>query len=56
MLDLEEVLELLGVLEEARDTLLITDHLTEVAQVFAQIRRISRKFGFEEPEGGSDAE
>ena len=54
-LDLDEALELLGALEEARDALMTTDHLAEVAVVFAQIQRLSRKLGFESPEGGPDA-
>lgn len=53
-LNLDEALELLGALEEARDALLTTDHLAEVAVLFAQVQRISRKLGFD-PEGGSDA-
>lgn len=54
-LDLGEALELLGAIEEARDALLTTDHFAEVAVVFAQIQRISRRLGLERPEGGPDA-
>lgn len=53
-LNLEEALELLGVLEEAGDALLTTDHLVEVAQLVDQIRRISRKLGLDEPGGGTN--
>jgi hypothetical protein len=51
-LDLDEALEVLAALEEARDALLTTDHLVEVAVVSAQVQRISHKLGFEDPEGG----
>lgn len=51
-LDLEEALELLAALEEARDALLTTDHLAEGAVVFAQIQLLSHKLGFQSPEGG----
>lgn len=53
-LDLEQALELLGALEEARDALMTTGHLTEAAVVVAQIQLLSRKLGFESPEGGPD--
>ena len=54
-LDLEEALELLEALEEARLALMTRDHLVEALQVFAQIQRISHTLGFDEPEGGNDA-
>ncbi len=54
-LSIEEALELLAVLEDVRDALLTTDHLVEVALAVAQIQRMSRKLGFDELEGGSDA-
>lgn len=50
---LEEALDLLAALEEARDALITTDHLAEAAQVEHQIRRLSRRLGFDEP-GGDD--
>jgi hypothetical protein len=50
---LEEALDLLAALEEARDALITTDHLTEAAQVEHQIQFLSRKLGFEES-GGDD--
>jgi len=48
-LGLEEALELLAALEEARDALLQTDHLAEVVVVETQIQRLSRKLGFDDP-------
>jgi hypothetical protein len=48
---LEEALDLLASLEEAGDALLTTDHLAEAAQVEHQIRILSRRLGFDEPEG-----
>ena len=54
-LSLEEALELLGVLEDARDALIQTNHLTEVALLSAQLLRINRKLGFPEVGGDDDA-
>jgi hypothetical protein len=51
--DLEEALELLAALEEARDTLRDTEHLTGVLTLEAQIQLLSRRLGFDD--GGSDA-
>jgi hypothetical protein len=51
--DLEEVLDLLAALEEARDTLRDTEHLTGVVALEAQIQLLSRRLGFDD--GGSDA-
>jgi len=48
---LEEALDLLAALEEARDALITTDHLAEAAQ--HQIQLLSRRLGFDEP-GGDD--
>ena len=50
---LEEALELLAALEEARDALITTDHLAEAAQVEHQVQLLSRRLGFDEP-GGQD--
>jgi hypothetical protein len=50
---LEEALDLLAALEEARDALITTDHLAEAAQTEHQIRLLSRRLGFDEP-GGDD--
>jgi hypothetical protein len=56
VLSLEEALELIGALEDARDALLITDHLVEVALVSNQLLRINRRLGFpDDDEGGDDA-
>jgi hypothetical protein len=49
---LEEALDLLAALEEARDAL-ITDHLAEAAQVEHQVQLLSRRLGFDES-GGQD--
>ena len=51
-LGLEEALDLLAALEEARDALIETDHLGEAAQVAHQIQSLSRRLGFDEPGGG----
>jgi hypothetical protein len=50
--DLEEALELLGALEDSRDILIDTDHLSVLSQVEHQIQGLSRKLGLDE--GGSD--
>jgi hypothetical protein len=46
VLNLQEALELVGALEDARDAVLITDHLVEVALVSNQLLRINRRIGF----------
>ncbi len=51
-LGLNEALDLLAALEDARDVLIDTDHLSVLAQVEHQIQAGSRKLGFEQ--GGSD--
>jgi len=50
---LEEALDLLAALEEARDALIVTDHLAEAAQVEHQVQLLSRRLGFDES-GGQD--
>jgi hypothetical protein len=52
-LGLEEALEMLAALEDARDVLVDTDHLSVLVQVEDQIQRVSRKLGFDQ--GGTDA-
>ena len=52
--DLEEALELLAALEDARDVLAESDHLAALAQVEHQVAELSRKLGFNQPPGGSD--
>lgn len=52
-LTLEQALDLLSALEDARDILVGTDHLSVLAQVEDQIQRLSRKLGFDQ--GGPDA-
>lgn len=48
---LEESLELLAALEDARDALADSDHLAVVAQVEHQAALLSRKLGFDQPGG-----
>ena len=45
---LEEALDLLAALEEARDALITTDHLAEAAQVEHQVQVLSHRLGFDE--------
>jgi hypothetical protein len=52
---LEDALELLGVLEDARDALTDSGHLAVVVAIEAQVRALSRRLEFEDPDGGSDA-
>jgi len=51
--DLEEALDLLAALEDARDALADTDHLAVLTQVEHEVTALSRTLGFDE--GGSDA-
>jgi hypothetical protein len=51
-LGLNEALDLLAALEDARDVLIDIDHLSVLAQVEHQIQVVSRKLRFEQ--GGSD--
>ena len=48
--DLEEALELLSVLEDASAAMTDSGHLSEVMTVEAQIRVLSRKLEFDDPE------
>jgi hypothetical protein len=48
---LDAALELLGALEDARDALTDSGHLTVVAEIEDQVRLLSRKLGFDDPEG-----
>ena len=50
-ISLDEALELLAALEDSRDVLIDTDHLSVVAQVVHQIRLLSSRLGFDQ--GGS---
>ena len=52
-LGLDEALDLLATLEDARDVLVETDHLSVLAQVEHAIQRLSPKLGF--GQGGPDA-
>ncbi len=53
--DLEEALDLLAALEDARDALETTDHLASLAQVEHQVATLSRKLGFDRPTGSEMA-
>jgi hypothetical protein len=44
---LEEALDLLAALEDSRDVLVDTDHLSVLAQVEGQIQLLSRRLGFD---------
>jgi hypothetical protein len=55
-LSLDEALDLLADLEDARDALSDSRHLTVVVAVESQIRLVSRKLGFADPHGGDDAD
>jgi hypothetical protein len=46
--DLEEALGLLATLEDSRDVLFVTDHLSVLAQVEHEIQVLSHKLGFEQ--------
>ena len=50
--ELQEALDLLADLEDARDSLLASGHLTVVLAVETEIVLLSRKLQFEDPEGG----
>ena len=52
---LEEALELLAVLEDARDALTDSGHLVVVVDVEAQVRDLNRRLDFADPEGDDDA-
>ena len=52
-LDLDEALNLLAALEDARDALIESGHLAVVVAVEAEIRTVSRTLGFDDPPGGS---
>jgi hypothetical protein len=51
---LDEALTLVAALEDARDALVASGHLAVVVSVEAEIRLLSRKLGFRDPEGGGD--
>jgi hypothetical protein len=53
---LDQALTLLAALEDGRDALIESGHLAVVLSVEAEIRLVSRKLGFRDPEGGSDAD
>jgi hypothetical protein len=53
-LSLDEALDLLADLEDARDAMSDSRHLTVVVAVEGQIRLLSRRLGFADPYGGDD--
>lgn len=53
-LTLDDALDVLAALEDARDALLSGNYLTVVLVVEAEIRMLSRTLGFDAPEGGTD--
>jgi hypothetical protein len=55
-LSLDEALALLADLEDARDALIDSDRLAVVVAIEAQIRLLSRRLGFDDPEGGAGAD
>jgi hypothetical protein len=52
--DLEDSLDLLAALEDARDALTDSDRLAVVAQLEYQVAVLSRKLGFDHPPGGGN--
>jgi len=53
--DLDEALELLAVLEDARDALIDAGHFAVVIALESQIRTLSHRLNFDDPQGGRDA-
>ena len=53
-LSLDEALDLLAELEDARETLIESDQLAAVVGIEDQIRLLSHKLGFDDPEGNAD--
>ena len=52
--DMEEALELLTALEDAREALADSDHLAVVAVIEQEVARLERNLGFDRPFGGVD--
>ena len=48
---LDEALALLAALEDARDALIDSGHLAVVVAVEAEVRTLSRRLGFDDPDG-----
>ncbi len=51
---LDDALELLAVLEDARDALIDAGQLLVVVSVEAQVRDLNRRLEFDDPWGGAD--
>jgi hypothetical protein len=54
-LGLDEALELLATLEDARDAIIDSGHLSVVMTIEVQVRDLSRRLGFDDPQGGPHA-
>lgn len=54
VLSLDEALDLLAALEDARDHMIDGGHLAGVLPIEEQIRLLSRRLGFDDPFGGPD--
>ena len=52
--DLDEALDLLAGLEDARDALLESGHLPVVVDIEHHIRLLSRRLDFDDPQGETD--
>ena len=52
---LDDALDLLATLEDARDALIESGHLSVVMPVETQIRELSRRLDFDDPQGDPDA-
>lgn len=53
MYGLDEALTLLAALEDARDALIDSGHLTVVVTVESEIRILARRLGFDDGAGGT---
>lgn len=52
---LEQALDLLAALEDARDALVESGHLAVVMAVEQQVRELSHRLDFDDPQGDADA-
>ena len=52
--ELDEAQDLLADMEDARDALIEANQLSATMRIEEQIRRLSRKLGFDQWEGGAD--
>jgi hypothetical protein len=56
VLSLDEALAILGALEDARGALIDSRQLAVVMSIESEIKVLSRRLGFDDPEGGSDGD